>query len=105
MTEDIETYNKTFVTSKDSDQPVHPPSVTRVIVYQSLDSPEAVKDTCDQQRLTARKRILIQVFAGRVSFIEGLSCAGTIMACFHISIVLPDISLLQLRMQENVCYV
>ena len=32
-----------FVTSKDSDQPVHPPSTARVLVYPSFDNPEAVK--------------------------------------------------------------
>ena len=38
-------YNKTCVTSKDSDQPVHPPSKARVLVYLSLDSLEAVEGT------------------------------------------------------------
>ena len=42
---------KTCVTSKDSDQPVHPPSLARVLVYHSLDSPKAVEGTCNQQRL------------------------------------------------------
>ena len=42
------TYNKTCVTSKDSDQPVHVPSMARVLVYPSLDRQEAVEDTCDQ---------------------------------------------------------
>ena len=37
------TYNKSSVTSKDSDQPVHPPSMTMVLVYTSLDSPEVVE--------------------------------------------------------------
>ena len=45
------TYNKTCVTSKDSDQPVHPPSMARVLIYPSLDSPKAVEGTCDQRRL------------------------------------------------------
>ena len=31
-------YNKTCVTSKDSDQPVHPPSKARVLDYSSLNS-------------------------------------------------------------------
>ena len=31
------------VTSKDSDQPVHPPSMARVLVHPSLDSLEAVE--------------------------------------------------------------
>ena len=38
------TYSKACVTSKDSDQPVHLPSVARVLVYPSLDSLEAVED-------------------------------------------------------------
>ena len=46
-----QTYNKTCVTSIDSDQPVHPPCIARVLVYPSLDSPEAVDGTCDQRRL------------------------------------------------------
>ena len=45
------TYNKACVTSKDSDQPVHSPNIARVIFNLSLDSPETVKGTCDQQRL------------------------------------------------------
>ena len=45
------TYNKTCATSNDSDQPVHPPSMTRVFVYPVLDSLEAVEGICDQRRL------------------------------------------------------
>ena len=45
------TYNRTCLTSKDLDQPVHPPSIVRVLVYPSLDGPEAVEGTCDQGRL------------------------------------------------------
>ena len=30
------TYNKTCVTSKHSDQPVHSPNMTRIIIYPSL---------------------------------------------------------------------
>ena len=45
------TYNKTCVRSKDSDQPVHPPNMPKVLVYSSLDSPGAVEGTCDQRRL------------------------------------------------------
>ena len=45
------TYNKTCVTSKDSDLPVHPPSVTKVLVYPSLNCLEAVEGTYDQRRL------------------------------------------------------
>ena len=39
------------VTSRDSDQPVDPPSKASVLVYPSLDSLEAVEGTCDQRRL------------------------------------------------------
>ena len=39
------------VTSKDSDQPVHQPSMARVLVYPSFDSPEAVEGTYNQRRL------------------------------------------------------
>ena len=37
------TYNKTCVTSKDYDQPVHPPSMERILLHPSLSSPEAVE--------------------------------------------------------------
>ena len=43
------TYNKTCVTSKDSAQHVHPPSMAMVLVYLSLDSLDAVEGTCDQR--------------------------------------------------------
>ena len=43
------TYNKTCVTSKDSDQSVYPPSMARVLVHPYLDSQEAVEGTWDQQ--------------------------------------------------------
>ena len=36
------------VTSKDS---VQPPSMERVLIYPSLDNPEIVEGTCNQQRL------------------------------------------------------
>ena len=35
----------------DSDQPVHPPSIARVLAYPSLASLEAAEVTCNQQRL------------------------------------------------------
>ena len=35
-------------TSKDSDQTIHLSSTARVIVHPSVDSPEAVQDTCHQ---------------------------------------------------------
>ena len=43
------TYNKNCATSKDSDQPVRPPSMVRVCF--SLNSLEAVEGTCDQRSL------------------------------------------------------
>ena len=45
------TYNKTCVTSKDFDQPVHPPSMTRVLLHPSLGSMEAAEGTHNQRRL------------------------------------------------------
>ena len=45
------TYNKTYVTNKDSAQLVHLPSVARVLVYSSFGSLTAVESTCDQRRL------------------------------------------------------
>ena len=45
------TYYMTCVTSKESRQPVYPFIMTRVLIYPSLDSLEAVnvKGTCDQR--------------------------------------------------------
>ena len=40
------THDKTCVTSKDTDQSVHPTSMARVLV---LDSLEVVEGTCDQK--------------------------------------------------------
>ena len=37
------TYNKTCVTSKDSDQPVRPASMARAFVYLSTDSPKTTE--------------------------------------------------------------
>ena len=54
-------YNKTCVTSKDSDQPIHPPSIVRVLVHPSLNSPEAVEGTCDQRRLRSESSLVAQV--------------------------------------------
>ena len=46
------------VTSKDSDQPVHPPSMARVLVYPSLDSLEAVEGIV---RLNGSKKLHLNV--------------------------------------------
>ena len=55
------TYNKTCVTSKYSDQPVHPPSVARILCHPSLDSLEAVEGNAisEDSDKTARMRRLI----------------------------------------------
>ena len=45
------TYNKKCMTSKDSAQPVHPPSMARVLVHLSLNNSEAVEGVCNQRRL------------------------------------------------------
>ena len=65
----IKTYNKTWVTNKDSDQPVFEFSMARVLVYLSLDSTEAVEGTCisNDSDQTARMSMMIWVFAGRTS--------------------------------------
>ena len=42
------TYDKTCVTRKDSDQPVHPLSMAVVLIHPSLDNPDAVEGSCDQ---------------------------------------------------------
>ena len=39
------TYNKACVTSKDSDKPVYPPSMARILFYCSLNSQEAAEDS------------------------------------------------------------
>ena len=44
-------YNKTCVTRKDSDQPVNPTSMARILMDSSLYSLEAVESTDDQRRL------------------------------------------------------
>ena len=43
------TYNNTCVTNKDSDQPVNPSSMARLLVYPSFDSLEAEEGTCAQR--------------------------------------------------------
>ena len=45
------TCNKSCVTSKDSDQPIHPPSMARILIYPSLDNPEVAEGSCNQRRL------------------------------------------------------
>ena len=42
------TYNKTCVTSNVSYMPVHPPSMTNVLVQSSLDYLQPIEGTCDQ---------------------------------------------------------
>ena len=43
------TYNKTCVTSKDSDQPVHSPSKAIILSHSSFDSLEVAEGTCNQR--------------------------------------------------------
>ena len=45
------TYTKPCVTSKDSDHPVHLPSMAKVLLYTSLASLKAIEGTCDQRKL------------------------------------------------------
>ena len=67
------TYNKTCVTSKDSDQPVHPPSMARVLIYSSLASPEVVEGNTISAETLMRLWLhrLIRVFHGCASLIVG----------------------------------
>ena len=44
------TYNKTYVSSEDSDQPIHT-QYGKDHDYPTLNSPEAIEDPCDQRRL------------------------------------------------------
>ena len=53
------TYNKTCVTSKDSGQPAHPPSMARVFAFLSLDSLKTVEGTCDQQYADRYEYLLV----------------------------------------------
>ena len=46
----VKTYNKTCLTSKVSDQPIHPTRMAKVLVHSSLDNSGAVKSIRDQQR-------------------------------------------------------
>ena len=43
------TYNNTCVTSEDSDQPVHPPSMAKLLIYPSFGSLSSVDGTRDQR--------------------------------------------------------
>ena len=54
------TYNKTYVTSKDSDQPVHQTRTTRFLVYHSLDNVDTAECKCDKQRLCITKTSLFK---------------------------------------------
>ena len=57
------TYNKTCVTSKDFDQPVHPPSMARVLCNPSLDNPVAV-ESCRRHMRSAKTQIRLRGCAG-----------------------------------------
>ena len=63
------TYNKTCVIIKDSDQPKHPLSMARVLIYPSLVSPKAREGqaTSKDSHQTAQMRSLIWVFDGPTS--------------------------------------
>ena len=76
------TCNETCVTSKDSDRPVHPPSMAMILVHPSLDSPEAVEDTVG----SVNTRIRLHGCAGWPEsllvaqvLLQTLSCAGSFM--------------------------
>ena len=52
------TYNKTCVTSKGSDQPVHPPSLAKTLVYPSLDSLKAHASSEDSNQTAHMHRLI-----------------------------------------------
>ena len=54
-------YNKTCVTSKYSDQAVHSPSISSDLAYPSSDSLEAVEGICTQQRRWSVYSLIAQV--------------------------------------------
>ena len=63
------TYNTTCVTDKDSDQPVHPRSMARVLVYSSLNSLETVEGTyagLSESSLVAQVLLLVLLCSQRV---------------------------------------
>ena len=77
------TYNKTCMTSKDSDQPVHPPSMAKVLIYLSLASLEAVEGRCDQQRLSSACAYAGSFFFFFFHFSMKICCENTLEARFR----------------------
>ena len=66
------TYNKTCVASKDSDQPVHPSGMVRVLVHPFLDSLNAVEGASSQTAKTDQTvQMRSMIFAGCTSLIVG----------------------------------
>ena len=84
------TNNTICVNSKDSDQPVHSPSMARVLLYTSFNIQEAVEGTFDQQMLWSDcvwMHRLIWVFAGCTSRIVGFVMHWFICYVSHKTIV------------------
>ena len=85
------TYNKTCVTSKDSDQPVHPPITERfsfvpVWISRRLQKAHAISKDFDQ---TAWMRRLIWVFAGHTGLVGFVMCWLIFIwqnTCMHIAL-------------------
>ena len=83
-------FNKGCVTSKDSDQPVHPPSMARVLAYPSLNSQAAVEGTCHQQRLIRLHGCAgWWVFAGLTSLTVG-SMVCWLIICVCVEVLQPS---------------
>ena len=87
------TTNNTCVTSKDSDQPVHPPSMTRVLVYPTLNSQE-VEGTYNQQRLWSDCAEVLKVLSCTSSMSRHASyqeMSYTILYTYHMVCVCTQI--------------
>ena len=65
------------MSSKYSDQPVHSPSMAKILFYPSLDNLEAVESICDQRRLGS------DCADGRTSLIEDF-CRATAHSIDHL---------------------
>ena len=82
------------MTSKDSEQPVHPPSIARDLIHPSLDSLEAVDHAISKDSdQTARMCRLIRVFAGHTSLIVGFVAGSAFSFSFQNKVVLLMLSL------------
>ena len=76
------TYNKTYVTSKNSNQPIHQSSMSKLLVYSSFGCQEAVEATCDLWRSWSECRL---IFAGRTNLNIGIGFVMCWIVLFFIA--------------------